>query len=475
MNVHALPNTNISINLDAIPKRPGIYIVGGAVRDRLLGRDSYDIDIAVRENPQKLAEQIADRTHSRVISLGRPTQPLFRVLTPNHMIDISAFQGDNLTADLLRRDFTINSIAYDTWSHKVIDVTGGIKDIHARLLRQVSSTSFQSDPLRTLRAYRLASQLGFQIESDTRRSLRQAAALIRTSAAERILTELSAILAGPRVHYWVECMADTTILFQIFPELSSLVGCRQGGVHAFDVFEHTMRTLRALEQLITGVANSAPEIAALFDSMSTQRRVRLYFAALLHDIGKPVTRQESELGRIRFYGHDKTGAQMIAPIGLRLRLSRKDIDSIVQLVHNHLRPLHLYKACKHNQLHDKGLTRFFIKTTGFAGDLLLLSLADMRAKTADHGKSLQDFEDFLAKVANYYITNFKSRSKTAPLINGFDLMEKLHLRPSPLFSRILQHVREAQLSGHITNPKEALALAAEITSQMQRSPTSGNS
>ena len=454
----------IDFQLDAIPKRPGIYIVGGAVRDRLLGRDSIDIDIAVQENPQKLAGQIADRTHSRVITLGLRTHPLYRVVTPHHIIDISALQGDSIETDLERRDFTINALAWETWTQNIIDVTRGIKDIHDRQIRQVTLTSFQSDPVRLLRAYRLASQLNFNIEPKTRRSMNQAAHLIRASAMERIQAELTAILATSRAHHWLTNMADSTILFHIVPELKALIDCRQGSPHAVDVFEHTMQALRALGKLVAGDMNTDPEIEPLFDPMNTQRTSRLYWAALFHDIGKPITRQESSNGQIRFDGHDKAGAQMTAAIGKRLRLPRKEINSIAQLVRHHLRPHHLFKAFQHNQLRPNRITRFFLNTKGYTCDLLILALADMRAKARASREFPRDFENFLAKVVKHYTCDFISRAENPPLIDGFDLIDSLELRPSPLFKKILRHVREAQLNGQINSPKEALALAAKMLS-----------
>jgi len=461
-----MANHTINFKLAAIPNRPGIFIVGGALRDRLLGRNSVDIDIAVQGNPQKLAEQIAERTHSRVIPLGQHTHPLFRVVTPSHTIDITRLQGDSINTDLRRRDFTINALAYEVCTHSVIDVTRGINDIHDRLIRRVSHTCFQDDPLRLLRAYRLASQLDFQIEDDTRRALHQDAVLISNPAVERIQAELMSILAGPRVHYWLTCMADATVLFQILPELTALVGCRQDRRHAFDVFEHTMQTLQTLEKAITGTTKPTSKIISVFGPVSARRRIRLHLAALLHDIGKPVTRQESSSGQIQFAGHEITGTQMTAEIGLRLRLPHKEIESIAQLVRHHLKPLHVFKAFKRNQLGAKGLTRFFVKTKGFTGDLLMLSLADMRAKAIESQKKFQAFEAFMAQVADQYAREYKPRSVLPPLINGDDLIHSLGLTPGPQFKEILKHVREAQLSGQITSPKEALVLAAEIVSQI---------
>lgn len=468
-----MSNHKIIFKLDAIPERTGIYIVGGAVRDRLLGADSHDIDIAVQGNPQNLATQIANRTHSRVIPLGQRKHALFRVVTPSHIIDITALQGGSIEADLNRRDFTINAIAYEVWTHNVIDVTRGIKDIRDRQIRLVSPTGYQADPIRLLRTYRLASQLGFQIAADTRRLLHQEAASIRKPAVERIQAELASILAGPRVHYWLKSMTASRILFHILPELEALVGCRQGRQHEFDVFDHSLQTVLALENLTNGLINTKPEIASLFDSLNSQRRIHLHLAALLHDIGKPISREKSSSGHIRFHDHDKVGARISAAIGKRLRLPGKNIESIVQLVRHHLRPLHLFKAFKHNQLGSKGMTRFFMQTQGFTNDLLMLSLADMRAKTKEPMEFLNEFENFLANVVIRHAAEFIFRSETPALINGFDLIHTLHLTPSPLFKTILRRIREAQLSGQITDAKEALALAATIASQM--SPSSGNS
>jgi len=465
MNIHNILNRKITFKLDALLKRQGIYIVGGAVRDRLLGRDAYDIDIAVQGNPLKLAERIANRMHCRIIPLGPRSHPLFRLVTPSYTIDISALQGNNLETDLLQRDFTINALAYETGTHHLIDVTRGVNDISKRQIRLVSQTGFQADPLRLLRAYRLASQLDFQIEDNTLRALHQEAALIRKPAVERIQAELRAILSRSQILDWLQRMADSKILFYILPELKDLVGCRQGRQHALDVFDHTLQTVHALQELTTGISNTKPEFTPLLEPMNTPRRIRLHLAALLHDIGKPITRQKSTNDQIRFYGHDTAGAQIAAAIGKRLRMPRKEVESIVQLVRHHLRPYHLFEAFKHNQLGSKGMTRFFMQTKGSTADLLILALADMRAKAIKHRKALQDFEDFIAQLAKRYTADFKSRSDAPPLLNGFDLIYTLQLTPSPLFNKILQQVRQAQLSGQITTPKEAMALAAEMVSQ----------
>ena len=452
----------MDFNIDALPRKKGVYIVGGSLRDRLLGRTPRDVDIAVHGDAEPFARELATQLDSRVIAMGTQTHPMFRVVAQNRIFDISPLQGPTIEEDLAHRDFTVNALAYETLSEKIIDVAHGLRDIEKRRIRQVAETCFQADPLRLLRAFRIAAQLGFQIEAQTLETIRDKAHLISKTAAERIRSELFGILKAPGTHKWLREMADTEILFEILPEMKAMKGCLQNKYHAFDVFEHTLQTVYHMEVLTNQDSNQDPRHGPLLASMDGSRQTRLKLAALLHDMGKPLSLQRAMDGHVRFPGHASIGSRMVADIGDRLRFSRNEIEYAVKMVQYHLRPLLLFKARRKMTLTQRGITRFFMKTHALTVDTLLLSLADKRAKQASAQTTDSDFEQFVMELIHQYKVVFRPSLETPPLISGHDLIHHLHLTPSPLFKQLLSQTRELQLAGQIRTRKAALEFAADV-------------
>ncbi len=448
-------------NIDPLPRKKGVYIVGGSLRDRFLGRTPTDVDIAVHGDAEQFAHELATKLNSRVIAMGRQTHSMFRVVSQNRIFDISPLQGATIEEDLKNRDFTINALAYETVSAKVIDIARGLQDIQDRQIRQVSNTCFQSDPLRLLRAFRIAAQLGFKIEKQTLETLRNNTHLITDTAAERIRSELFGILGTSDTHDWLRKMADTGILFRILPEMIAMKGCPQNSYHAFDVFEHTIRTVHHVEELTTQDQRDDLDPRPLTAPMDMPRQIRLKLSALLHDLGKPLNMQRTIGGRVRFTGHAFTGARMVGGLGERLRFSRNEIEHAVKMVRFHLRPLFLFNARQKNTLTQRSITRFFLKTHAVTADILLLSLADMRAKQVSAYAADSGFELFIRELIHQYESVFRPSLETPALISGHDLVHYLQLTPSPLFKQILACTREHQLTGQITTRKEALKLAAD--------------
>ncbi len=452
----------INFNIDALPRRKGIYIVGGSLRDSLLGRIPMDVDIAVHADPKAFAHELAMKLNSRVITIGKPAHPMFRVITQNRIFDISSLQGTTIEEDLKHRDFTVNALAYETVSAKIIDVVHGLQDIQDRQIRQVSKTCFQADPLRLLRAFRIAAQLGFQIEKRTLETICNNTHLISKTAPERIRSELFGILKTSGAHVWLREMAHTGILFNILPEMAAMKGCLLNRHHAFDAFEHTIRTVHHMEVLTTRDQNRSPNHGPSMEPMHVHRQIRLKLAALLHGIGKPLHRHRAIGGHITFTGHESTGARMVATLGDRLRFSRNEIEHAVMLVRYHLGPLFLFKARQEKTLNQGDITRFFMKTHAVTADILLLSLADMRAKQISAHTTDPEFDLFVTELSRRYDVDFRPALETPSLISGHDLIHRLHLTPSPLFKQILAHIREHQLAGQITTQEEALKIAADV-------------
>ncbi|MBW2513576.1 MAG: CCA tRNA nucleotidyltransferase [Deltaproteobacteria bacterium] len=446
---------------DPLPRRKGIYIVGGSLRDCMLGRIPTDVDIAVQGDPESLANELAEKLNSRVIFMGRADHPMFRVVTPNRIFDIAPLQGTTIEEDLKCRDFTINALARETVSGKIIDIAQGLQDLRGRQIRQVSKTCFQADPLRLLRAFRIAAQLGFKIERHTLETIRNDRHLIAKPAAERVRSELFGLLGAFETHEWLREMADTGILFNILPEMTAMKDCPQNNHHAFDVFEHTLRTVHHIEGLIREDRRRALHHRALTAPTDTDRQRRLKLAALLHDVGKPLSMQRAIDGHVSFKGHAFAGARVVADLGDRLRFSRNETEHTARMVRYHLRPLLLFNAGRKKTLKQRGVIRFFMKTHAVTADILLLSLADMRAKCASANAADAEFELFIRQLIHQYDAAFKPAVETSPLISGHDLIHHLYLKPSPMFKRILTSIRERQIAGQITTRTEALKFAAD--------------
>jgi putative nucleotidyltransferase with HDIG domain len=448
-------------NTDPLPRRKGIYIVGGSLRDCLLGRIPTDVDIAVRGDPETLASELATKLNGRVIALGRADHPMFRVVTPNRIFDIAPLQGATIEEDLKYRDFTINALACETVSNKLIDITQGLRDLQDKQIRQVSKTCFQADPLRLLRAFRIAAQLGFKIEGHTLKTIQSNSHLITKSAAERVRSELFGLLGASQTHEWLRKMADTGILFDMMPEMTVMKACPQNSHHTFNVFEHSLRTVHHMEALIRKDRRRDLHYQPLIAPMDAARRVRLKLAALLHDVGKPLSMRPRTIdGHVSFKGHAFTGARIVADLGDRLRFSRNDIEYVAKMVRYHQRPMLLFNAGHKKTWKIQDVTRFFMKTHAVTPDILLLSLADMRAKHVSAHAGDAEFELFIRKLIHQYNAVFRSALETPALISGHDLIHHLHLVPSPIFKRILSSIRERQITGQITTRNQALKFAA---------------
>ena len=446
-----------------MPKTKGAYIVGGSVRDLLLGKLPADYDIAVIENPKTFAEKIAEKTSGRLVELGKPGQMLFRVVSKNYVYDISPIAGASIEDDLLKRDFTINALAWDLSSKRVIDCVDGQKDIADRKIRMVSKTVFQKDPIRLIRAYRISATFDFNIEPQTNAAIKNNAQLLQTSAGERIRSELFKILAASNSYYFLSQMAKTDVLQAIFPELTDLQTCFQNKYHLFDVFKHTMKAYSHLETILNDCHNFLPEAYGQFKPCTdTFKGALLKCSILLHDIGKPLARTIDKKGNIHFYGHGKKSADMTKNIVHRLRFSNHEASYIDFIIRNHIRPLFLFIAHQNKTITQKGITRFFLKCGKYAPDLLIHTMADIKGKGNKNDERNEAFINFAKEMVKYYFSYFQPEKSKPSLITGRDLINNFALTPSPLFKKILRRVEEARISKKIKNKDEAVQLVKKI-------------
>jgi putative nucleotidyltransferase with HDIG domain len=469
------------------------YLVGGSVRDALLGHPAsafHDLDFAVPKGGLAVARRLADWLGGAFFPLDVERDTGRVVLTEpdarRRYLDFARWRDDSLQADLADRDFTINAIALDITSESgpaLIDPFSGQADLRAGVLRAVTDQSFANDPARTLRAVRMEAQLGFSLEPHTEALLRQAVPWLRRVSRERVRDELDCIIAAPGVADHLRRMDDLGLLAEVLPEVTALKGVSQSLPHRFDVYTHTLQVLGALEGLfawlwsevrykpLTGEAAKAMEkLVPWRDSLRAhlcrptsgdrERATLLKLAALLHDVGKPMTRSVDDDGRIRFLGHAKKGAEIAAQALRRLRFSGEEASLVHTIVTHHQRPLFLAQA---EPVTRRAIYRFF-RDAGSAGvDVVLLSRADY---VGTHGDALDAAEwqhglDLAASLLESYFQRHDKVIDPPKLISGRDLMAEFDLSPGPRLGELLELVREAQAGGQVATREEALALVRQ--------------
>ncbi len=465
-----------------------IYLVGGAIRDAFLGQPSNDLDFVLAKEAVRLAFRVGDALGAPAYILDKE-RDTGRVVLPEvgTVLDFSCFRGPDLEADLRDRDFTINALALPATavsSADVIDVTGGLMDLEQGRLHLASAMALEHDPVRCLRAVRLATDLGFEMSLQTSEAARSAAPLVAFTSAERVRDELLKMLHNAGSHYAVQEMFGLGLLPVVLPEIAALAEVPQSPPHHETVLAHTVSVLRRLEALEAGLRQTsgkegdgaleevrlmlAPYNSALLKHLerpldgAVDGRHILYLAALFHDVGKGKTKTTDEDGRIHFFGHDEVGAG-IAELRLRaLCLSNEAITNITRIVSEHMRPLLLAQALG-TEPSRRAIYRFF-QATGVNGlDVVLLALADHMA-TYDGTGPQEEWQTLLGLstiLLDHYFRQFTSTVQPPMLVNGRDLMLQLHLPAGPEIGRLLRLIEEGQAAGEISSREEALRFAAD--------------
>ncbi len=468
------------------------YVVGGLVRDVLLGRDTADIDIAVASDALVVAPKVATALGGKYVLLDRVNRVGRVVLIDNGApspesqweLDFSTFIG-NIEDDLAQRDFTIDAIAIDLsqlvkdYSDvQLIDPFNGVDDLRQGVIRVVAETAFKSDAARLLRAARLAAELGFSIDKKTESLIRRYSYLIASVAGERVREELLRLLAVPGAGQFLPYLDELGLLTAVFPELAQAKRIEQPKEHFWNVFDHSLKTVIAVDFLLRQgaweyageeVLAAVPWLAMLpqyFDqevNSGSTRRSLLKLAALLHDVGKPQTKAIYTDGRMRFLGHAKEGAAIVANMLERLRFSTKEVKLIEALVRYHLRPTQMSQ----DELPSRRAIYRYFRDTGEAGiDILFLSLADHLAARGPH-LNLSYWQEHTQVVEYVLSQRFEQESIARPpkLIDGHDLINNFGMNPGPEIGEILEAVREAQASGEVTTRQEALSfISRSLTS-----------
>ncbi|MBI5192171.1 MAG: HDIG domain-containing protein [Nitrospirae bacterium] len=448
---------------------PSLYLVGGTVRDILIGRPQKDIDL-VCKGAKEFSNSLAKRNNAVVVPMEKkPEHPCYRVIAgndSNNFIDIAEMRGETIYEDIQQRDFTINAIAVeikrDGSTDKIIDPLNGADDLNNKIIKMAGEGSFASDPLRILRALRFAAALSFEIEPLTLKDIETKVESLAEVSQERILTELFYILSTSQSAFCFRQMDRLGILEVIFPEISAMKGYEQNTFHHKDVWEHSLLVMDNCEHIINNLVlffeKWGGEIA---DNINRNNRLPLLkLASILHDIGKPLTGGvHPDKGNITFYNHDIEGAMIADTIAERLRMSNKDRSFLTLIVAEHLHILSLTAT----GVKSSTKMRWFRKMKDDAIPSIILGMADIKG-TQGPASSKEYRNNYFIRskdiVKNYYEVIKKTLERKV-LISGKDLIA-IGIAPGPAMGNILRQLREAQDNGIITNHEEAMVMARDL-------------
>jgi poly(A) polymerase len=441
----------------------GVWIVGGAVRDAALGKPVGDLDLAIAGDPEPAARAIAAELGEHAFELSAEFRT-WRVAGPGgeNQVDVTALRGEGIEADLAERDFTIGAVAVPVGGGDPIDPFAGLADLERRLLRAVGDRSFREDPLRLLRAARLAAELSLELDAGTVVLAREAAPRAAEPAGERQLAELRQLMGGPNPLRGLALLDELALTPVVLPEVEKLRGVTQGPNHHLDVHGHTLavleHTLEIEANLERFTGERAAEVAALLDEPLADEMSRgtgLRFGALLHDIAKPQTRSEQG-GFVGFRGHDRLGAETIGRICRRLRASRRLTQHLQALTLHHLRLGFLIPEAP---LPARRVYEYLRTTDPVGVDVTLLTVADRLSARGGGPLARPEMVQAHLALAREMVgaaLDWRREGPPAPLLRGDELVAELGVEPGPRLGELLEELSAARYAGEIEDREGAL-------------------
>ncbi|MBC8121987.1 MAG: CCA tRNA nucleotidyltransferase [Gemmatimonadaceae bacterium] len=438
-----------------------LYLVGGAVRDTLLGRArrTLDLDFVTPGPVVFRARQLALDLGAGFVLLDAEHQ-IARVVCadPAMTLDFAHQQGDDPTSDLERRDFTVNALAWDLHQRTLLDPLGGLRDLQARQLRMISPTNLNEDPLRLMRAYRLAAQLNFEIETATRQAMQDRVGLLKDVSAERMRDELAYLLECPRGAHWLMCAYRDGALADWLPEIALMEAVENGDTSHLTLVERTFEVVHLVDRVVEDLDAHQDFERSIAGGRSVRVTVKL--AALLHDIAQPLTRQFHLEGKSGSISPEKLATQMSQVIMQRLKFSREEERWVTSLVFHHRRPAQLSSQ----PADSRAVYRLFRDLGEMLPALLVLALAERRA-ILDRLPCDLEFEQLTHHLLECYRT--PGPMTNPPLVDGHTLMAKLGLSRGPRVGQLLGLIREAQAVEEVTTQQEALMLARVLLDELE--------
>lgn len=433
-------------------------LVGGPVRDALLGREVHDLDFTTSATPDETRAIIAGFTES-IWDVGRDFGTIAAKVR-GEQVEITTFRADtyasdsrkpevrfgsSLDEDLMRRDFTINALALRLPTMKLVDVSHGVEDLLAGRITTPDSAeiSFTDDPLRMMRAARFVSQLGFQVSDEVRASMTEFAERIDIISAERVRDELVKLLSTTNPLPGIRLLVETGLADRFLPELTALLATQDEHGRHKDVYEHSLTVLKQAIELEQARTSGLTTIDTAEDANATPENpspdVVLRIAALLHDIGKPATRR-FERGGVTFHHHDVVGAKLVKKRLRELRFDNDTINSVAKLVELHLR----FFGYSDQKWSDSAVRRY-VRDAGSELDRLhILTRADVTTQNRRKAERLAHaYDDIEARIEE--LAAAEELSALRPELNGEQIMQILGLSPGPLVGRAYNYLLEVRL------------------------------
>jgi len=448
------------------------WLVGGVVRDAILGRPLGDVDVVVEGDPRAAARMIAR-------ALGGPAFPLSEEFGAWRAIDgergfscdLSPLQGATIEEDLGHRDFTVNAVAVPIGGGDPIDPAGGIGDLEAGVLRVLGRGAYAADPLRPLRLVRLHAELGMVPDAETERLTRDAAPRLTEPSPERIFAELRRLVLACGAVEGLELAERLGVLTAVLPEISALRGVEQSRFHHLDVYEHTLEVLRRQIELEGRLEELFGELGAplrtlleepLADELTRLQALRL--GALFHDVAKPDTRGIRDDGRVTFIGHDTAGEEMVERIFRRLRTSERLRTFVGALARHHLV---LGFLVRERPLDASAIYSYLKRCAPVEVEVTLLSCSDRLATRGDDAEVRTAGHLELARELMAPALAWRATGPPRPPIRGDELAAELAMEPGPELGELLGRLEEAAFTGEAVTRDDAVALARTVRQDRQ--------
>jgi poly(A) polymerase len=452
------------------------WIVGGALRDALLGRPFRDIDLSVEPGGERaVARTVAAAAGGHAFIFSREWRT-WRAAWPDGAVhvDVTPVHAESIEDDLRCRDFTVNSMALEVRRadasakmSDLIDPFGGAPDADAGVLRATSPESFSADPLRVLRAARLVAELGFDVAEPTIELARAEAPRAGEPAGERQLAELAALLAAPRPVAGLETLDHLRATPAVLPEVHALHGVEQNPYHHLDVHGHTVEVLErllAVERDLDAYAGEHAEAVGevlgepLADGLTRGEALRM--GALFHDLGKPETRSIGEDGRILFIGHDRAGAGIVGDLCRRLRTSRRLRGYLQGICLHHLR---LGFLVHERPLSRRSIYEYLVATDPDSACVTLLTIADRLATQGEKTRreAIDSHLELARKMLGEALEWRRAGRPRAP-VAGDELAAALGIEPGPELGRLLRELEAARFAGEVTTREDAIEFARAL-------------
>ena len=431
------------------------YLVGGTIRDFLMGKTSFDRDIAIK-NAEAFAKNLAEKLDATFIVLDEENK-IYRLVLKDKInyLDISELCGNTIEEDLQRRDFTINAVAYDLAKEQIIDIVGGQDDLKNKVLRQIKDKNFEDDPLRVLRAFRFMAVTGFDMAEELKIAIKKYKTLLNKPAKERVMYELMKLFGGDFASKTLMEIDKFGILEEFFPQVKEMKKVPPNTHHHLDLFNHVVESVRNVEELYKNSSKEIQEHLEKVDFGGFARINHLKLATFLHDIGKYSTWTIEESGRHRFIKHDDIGAKMCKPLLQDLKFSKKQIEYVSFMIKNHIYPSNVLAA---PDLNEKVMMRYLRKMENDVIDNIILAKADRLSALGEDitDEIVKENLDGLDKLLNFYLEKRDTMKPLPKLLDGNEIMELKGIKPSPLLGEIVNALNEAQLNGDVVTKDDAV-------------------